>query len=109
MRVPLFDVQPSLCRDFDMFKMALLDNLSRFALRFSSKNSFWGSSDEMQQISSNWSFIHSGLSRMSIDYEQSLFYSQTRREEHKTSKHANVTVSVMCKWQAKSSDATSPK
>lgn len=50
MRVPLFDVQPRLCRDFDMLKMASSDNLSRFAIRFSSKNFFWGSSDEMQAI-----------------------------------------------------------
>ena len=72
MRVPLFDVQPRLCRDFDMLKMASSDNLSCFAVRFSSKNFFWESSDEMQAIETL--FIVAWVV-ISVDSEQSLFYS----------------------------------
>ena len=104
MRVPLFDVQPRLCRDFDMLKMASSDNLSRFAIRFSSKNFFWESSDEMQAIETL--FIVAWVV-ISVDCEQSLFYSKSCREEDKTSKHSNVSVSMTCKWRAKSSEATS--
>ena len=64
MCVPLFEVQRRLSCDFDMLKMASLDNLRCFALRFSSKNSSWGSSDEMQwkqNFKQLLNFIHSGL------------------------------------------------